>query len=173
LTDPNRDALCLVFFSPSPSYPVPFPRTIAFWPITAQLKEAEVEWEFEPAEADLQSGLRLKTAIFATMVAFLEQRILLSSRFLADRASRRRNKRARQSPISEEIRVVRLRHMSYHGDGENYDAQWTCQWIVRGHWRNQWHPSRKEHHPKWIAPYVKGPEDKPLRESGRLFAVVR
>lgn len=173
LTDPNRDALCLVFFSSSPSYPVPFPRTVAFWPIMAQLREAEIEWEFEPAGGDLQSGLRVKAAIFATMVAFLEQRILLSPRFTADRASRRRIKKARQSPVSGEIRVVRLRHMAYHGEGGDRDAQWACQWIVRGHWRNQWHPSQKEHRAKWIAPYVKGPEDKPLREPGRLFAVVR
>ena len=175
LTDPNRDALCLVFFSSSSSLPVPFPMTLAFWPIMAQLRQVQAELEHESAGSDLHNGftIREKAALFATMVAFLEQRILLSSRFLADRASRRRRRKARQSPPSEEIHVVRLRHVAYRGEGGDRDIQWTCQWIVRGHWRNQWHPSQKHHHPKWIAPYVKGPEDKPLRKPGRLFAVVR
>jgi len=29
-------------------------------------------------------------------------------------------------------------------------------------WRNQWYPSLSQHRQKWISPYVKGPEDKPL-----------
>ena len=175
LTDPSRDALCLVFFSLSPSFPVPFPRTLALWPIMAQIRGVQAELECESVEGDLHSGftIREKAALFATMVAFLEQRILISPRFRADRAARRRSEKARQAPPSEEVCVVALRHVAYREEGGHRDVEWTCQWIVRGHWRSQWYPGQKHHRPKWIAPYVKGPEDKPLREPGRLFAVVR
>jgi hypothetical protein len=175
LTDPSRDALCLVFFSSLPSFAVPFPRTMAFWPVMGQLRQVQAEWEYESAERGWQGGftIREKAALFATLVAFLEQRILLSPRFLADRGSRRRREKARQAPPSEEIHVVRLRHVAYRGEGGHRDVEWTCQWIVRGHWRNQWYPRQKHYRPRWIAPYLKGPEDKPLREPGRLFAVVR
>jgi hypothetical protein len=51
--------------------------------------------------------------------------------------------------------------MQVNGDGEGPD--WQYRWITRGHWRNQWYPSLGEHRQIWIAPYVKGPEDKPFK----------
>jgi len=170
LTDPGHDALCLVFFSLSPPSPLPFPRTMAFWPIMAPLRKVQNELAHQS-----ESGftMREKAALFATMVAFLEQRILVSSRFLADRAARRRSEKARQALPSEEVSVVALRRVAYRGEGRHRDVEWTCQWIVRGHWRDQWYASQKHYRPKWIAPYVKGPEDKPLRNPGHVFAVIR
>jgi len=116
---------------------------------------------------------RLRASLFATLMTFLRQRILVSPRFLADRATRRRLERASRGPRTNEVRVVTLRSIERRGKGGHRDVEWGCRWIVRGHWRNQWYPSAKHHQPKWIAPYMKGPEDKPLRHSERLFAVVR
>lgn len=41
---------------------------------------------------------------------------------------------------------------------------WTKRWAVRGHWRNQPYGPREnpEYRQRWIDPYIKGPEDKPL-----------
>jgi len=40
---------------------------------------------------------------------------------------------------------------------------WSHRWMVRGHWRLQpYGAERKLRRLKWIDPYVKGPEDKPL-----------
>ena len=42
-------------------------------------------------------------------------------------------------------------------------VDWTHRWLVRGHWRQQPHGfNRQLRRLKWIDPYVKGPEDKPL-----------
>lgn len=41
--------------------------------------------------------------------------------------------------------------------------QWKQRWLVRGHLRAQWYPSTKSHQIIWIAPYLKGPEDAPLK----------
>ena len=51
---------------------------------------------------------------------------------------------------------------------------WSCQWWVGAHVRQQWYPSLQEHLPVYIAPFLKGPEDKPIKpRSTPLFAVTR
>ena len=39
------------------------------------------------------------------------------------------------------------------------------RWMVRGHVRNQWYPSKKYHKQIFVPAFVKGPADKPLRPS--------
>lgn len=52
--------------------------------------------------------------------------------------------------------------------------EWSHRWIVSGHWRNQWYPSSGTHELTYILPYVKGPDDKPLRIStAEVFVVNR
>jgi hypothetical protein len=49
---------------------------------------------------------------------------------------------------------------SHPGHGER---EYHCRWMVRGHWRQQpCGTQRRFRRLKWIDPYVKGPEDKPL-----------
>ena len=73
------------------------------------------------------------------------------------------------------VRVVRLRHLRTEEQGaEPAGADWPCRWIVRAHWRQHWFPSVQQHRPLYIAPHVKGPEDKPLKPpEATVFAVVR
>jgi hypothetical protein len=64
--------------------------------------------------------------------------------------------------------LVRVIHLTPLNDGrvssgESRPVDWSCRWMVRGHWRNQYHPSIQRHDPLWIMEYVKGPEGKPLR----------
>lgn len=83
------------------------------------------------------------------------------------RAQRKRAERMGRYP---EVRVIRLpRHVS-DSDGTR-DVAWRSRWIVSGHWRRQpWGPGRQKIRPVWIAPYLKGPEDAPLKpQAHRLF----
>lgn len=76
-----------------------------------------------------------------------------------DRAARRRAQREGKTP--PRVRIIHLRRppgASHGGGGREYHHQW----VVRGHWRQQWYASREVHRPVWIAPHVKGPEDAPL-----------
>ena len=81
-------------------------------------------------------------------------------------------KRNGRLAMPSDLVVVRLRRLSTavedtdtpHGDGPDY----SHQWLVGGHWRNQWLPSRAAHRLQWISPYVKGPADKPLVVKERL-----
>jgi hypothetical protein len=73
------------------------------------------------------------------------------------------------------IRVIQLRARDASNEAYGHgDREYHQRWIVRGHWRQQWYPSMNENRPKWIAPYVKGPADAPLKVPPvNVFAVAR
>lgn len=83
-----------------------------------------------------------------------------------DRRLRRQADRA--MPDYGDINVCYLRkRVSRDPDAWEYpeeseDSHYSHRFPVRGFWRNQWYPSEGRHKPKWIAPYIKGPADKPL-----------
>ena len=78
---------------------------------------------------------------------------------------------------ANKIQIVYLRRREQHPtlrDGSSNPVDWSCQWLVQGHWRNQYHPSDQSHKPMFIQSYVKGPEDKPFKTPReRIFAAVR
>lgn len=85
------------------------------------------------------------------------------------RPARRRMQRAGLTP--PRIRVISLPgNRSGTAAGES-EREWRHRWVVRGHWRQQWYPSLKDHRPVWIAPHLKGPEDAPLLGGQKVYAV--
>ena len=70
------------------------------------------------------------------------------------------------------VRVISLRRRDGGGDGSS-DREYAHRWIVRGHWRQQWYPSREVHRPVWIAPHIKGPDGAPLLGGERVYALRR
>lgn len=87
-----------------------------------------------------------------------------------DRATLRRMSRQNIKP--HEVRVITLRRQASGGDGQS-DREYHHQWLVRGHWRQQWYPSRDVHRPIWIAPHIKGPEGAPLLGGEKVYALQR
>lgn len=84
------------------------------------------------------------------------------------RPERRRHERAGLGDPGA-VRVLRLRRsVRERGEQQPQDGdtnpgrQYKHRWVVRGHWRRQWYPSIQAHRPKWIAPYLAGPDDAPL-----------
>ena len=94
-----------------------------------------------------------------------------------ERHRRKQLSRENGVEIHSDVKVVQLRRYESESrpasdDGSTPD--WTCRWIVNGHWRNQYHPSTGKHELKYILPYVKGPEDKPFKAPGeRVFIAKR
>lgn len=116
-------------------------------------------------------------AMFASLVHFMSQRVSRVSRNGLPRDVRRRlpdlYTKAHADPY---INVVELRAVDYerHEDkpeGEGRD--WSTRWIVRGHWHRYWYASEQRHKPKWIEPYIKGPEGLPVKGASKLFVVKR
>jgi len=78
----------------------------------------------------------------------------------ADRAERRRCARA---GVPSDLVIVQLRRRQHRDAPEGEQGvEWSHRWVVDGHWRNQWLPSRACHRLQWIAAHLKGPEGKPL-----------
>lgn len=89
-----------------------------------------------------------------------------------DRAARRRAVRAK---LPQQVTVIRLRREQAPPaePGESH-VEWSHRWITRGHWR--WQPyghGRSERRRIWIDPYVKGPADKPLVQSEKVYSLER
>jgi hypothetical protein len=68
------------------------------------------------------------------------------------------------------VRVINLRRRAASTIAGQSDREYHHQWIVRGHWRDQWYASRGVHRPVWIAPHVKGPEGAPMLGGEKVHA---
>jgi hypothetical protein len=112
-------------------------------------------------------------SILRSFWALASQRLATRSTVHAPRSLQRQIRRA-GLPVPE-VSVVTLRRVSNKSDDDIdtvSSVAWSHRWIVGGHWRSQWMPSQHRHEPRWIAPYVKGPENKPL-VADRVYQLVR
>jgi hypothetical protein len=101
----------------------------------------------------------------------IAQGVLASSAERPDRAARRRAAQWRPEPVVKVVQLRRLIHPSPTA-AAGQDVEWSCQWLVGQHW-HRYH-TKNGIEKRWLMPYVKGPEDKPLKmPRARVFAVVR
>lgn len=129
-------------------------------------------------DRDNDSASALAHALFAAMTRLLAQRILVAPQQRAERHARRRLEKDgwTHEPL---IRVVELRRKQSksNGHGDHESANYAYQFVVSGHWHRYWmgkDGDEKVLQPRWLMPYVKGPEDKPLKPPrAKVFAVVR
>jgi len=132
-------------------------------------------WESkgETGGTDMDLGLEKSTGMLFALLLFIEQEILTAHPERASRAARRRL--GKVPHVSLEARVVKLRRARAPGGPEHGDGvEWSCRWLVRGHWRNQFYSSDQSHRPIWITPHVKGPDGLPLKpQVDRIFSVER
>ena len=113
---------------------------------------------------------------FAAASLWLGQRVLVEEQAQASRGARRRAERVGGT---SDLRVVRLRRTEHARESEAAEAeatgerQYSCQWVVRGHWRDQYYRTTDSRRPIWIDPYVKGPDDAPLKAPKVIYTVDR
>jgi hypothetical protein len=125
----------------------------------------------DPPDPDAHDLSRLVQSTLALMRDF-RPASRYSSRERPDRASRKRAKRV--GLPEREITVVRLRRDQKSSENTGTSIDYAFRFMVSGHWRNQWFPSLQTHRQTWIAPYVKGPDDKPFRPpQRRVFNLYR
>jgi hypothetical protein len=94
-------------------------------------------------------------------------------------------KRARRMKVPGQVTIIRLRHESNASGRQPGESlvEWQHRWYVRGFWRWQacgpHYPMAIEVGPGkfrsriYIAPYVKGPEGAPIKQSKKVNALVR
>lgn len=111
-----------------------------------------------------------------TYFLIMSQTITATTPEKGDRAQRRRLEREN---LPSEVLVIQFRKTRYTSTekGEEVAVNWSHRWIVGGHWR--WQPykdpaSGGEIKKRiWISPYVKGPDDKPLKTKERVYVLAR
>ncbi|MCG7583114.1 hypothetical protein ACTWP6_27535 [Mycobacterium sp. 4D054] len=95
------------------------------------------------------------------------QPTVASTRVLGSAPSTQTEEGSRAAADPNRVSIIELRRpMSPPGerDGSPGDRQYRHRWWVGGHWRQQaCGPNHADRRPKWIAPYVKGPEGAPLK----------
>lgn len=159
--------------------PFPYPLAVSNWCFG-------VNWDSDWSESDFGHVTDIEDGVLRerfkaigryvmTFFTFTNQKIMVVSHQRVNRAARRRyqeNHRGTDAPL---VRVILLRaKKTVRGEGQQGDIEWSCRWLVRGHWRQQWYRTLTNHRAIWITPYIKGPEEKPLKKpKADLFAVVR
>lgn len=109
-----------------------------------------------------ESSTKIMLSQVVAMLKFRSSTVAQIEKIGPPRAERRRL--VRHGGVAPDVRVITLRRSVHNaGKSEGQLIEWSWQWIVRGHWRNQFFPSTGKHEPTFIRPYVKGPEDKPLK----------
>jgi uncharacterized protein CbrC (UPF0167 family) len=124
---------------------------------------------------------------WATLIAalhFIELPIIAKERLQAPRHERRQAERERRK--LSDVHVIYLRRLKKdhkHPDSdlnltdeqrEEKKREYSYQWMVQGHWRQQWYPSLQTHKPTYILPYFKGDASMPFKAPGKkVYKVAR
>jgi hypothetical protein len=156
-----------------------------------EAEERRAEWAKLPSgpkqpfgKMTVEETVRGIEAILRFFVAgslWIQQTILVQSKGHIERHERKRMEKAKAftHPLSD-VQIIQLRRRESVApvkSGDSKTVNWSCQWVVGGalgFWRNQWYPSKGRYETKWIAPFIKGPADKPLKiPQHRVYAVNR
>ncbi|WP_344662359.1 hypothetical protein, partial [Catenulispora subtropica] len=119
--------------------------------------------------------IELQKLVAATFLV-MGQTIIAETRMPATTAEQTAARR--RGETDPEVRYVDLRATKYptreHDDEPGGSGRtYRHSWYVRGHWRNQWYPSRGEHRPIWIDLHRAGPENAPLIGGERVNVLRR
>jgi hypothetical protein len=159
----------ILFFFADLRYRNRLPGLCIIWVCSMAFGQTWRRWEDQP-----DSSFNLMLRALLTFFRFSAQHILTTTARQVGRAAQRRL--ARENPVVPPVHLVILRRKAYRAINEEtgHTVEWSCQWLVRGHWRQQFFPSDGSNRPIWIAPYLKGPEGKPIRiASETVYDVAR
>jgi len=134
--------------------------------------DRSADWRRFKTDDSLRDVAQASVRFLVSAWLWLKQTVVRSQKESGNRASR---KIASRIPVHSEVNVIQLRRVERNPSGHaESSVEYSCQWLVRGHWRQQWYPATTTHRPIWIEPHLKGPDDKPLKiPTENVFAVNR
>jgi hypothetical protein len=138
----------------------------------------DIDWyggQFDPDATEFNEPLAIDAEIRRFMAAFwshIQTTVYVySDEQGVDRHTKKRAVRAGFLGEIEKIRVVVLRKKynkkSERGDGPK--REFSHRFIRSAHWRNQWYPSKQEHHQIWIEEQVVGDESLPFPPKDKVY----
>ena len=138
------------------------------WPFARVLVDTS-DYPAVDADATRRASYVEDRRWFSAFSLLVNHRLSEQETVYAPRAARRRAQRAGlvDREVSD-VRLIRLRQPKRapgetDADVERRKVDWTHRWIVGGHtaWR-RCGPQKRDRRLVYIAPFVKGPDDKPL-----------
>ena len=147
------------------------------WPFREGLREWEEAQPLDMGQRDEGAHRLMMTqhGFVIGLFAFMNQPFSAIQPRRLPRAQRRSLQRE-TGPEDPQVKVITLRRTQHtKGQSNGGSTEWACRWFVKGHWRNQYYSRTQKNLPLWIMPYMKGPEDKPLKSNKgiTLFHVTR
>jgi hypothetical protein len=133
-------------------------------------------------KAQTLAAIREMSQFFVASSIWIKQEIVEAAPQHVERHLAKRMQREGKLPNKATVKVIALRRKHVqHGAEEDMKSEggeardWSCQWVVSGHWRNQpVGPGRTARKLTYINPFIKGPEGKPLKpEQKKVYAVMR
>lgn len=172
---PRNDSISVVGFRGTPYGPL----AASSWrfSINANLKALLASDAYDPLDGETRPTSQQFAMVCRFVLAagaWLKQRIAVVNSGHVERHRRKQLQREYGLAVSD-VKVVQLRRFDNQPNNQTVDTNtvdWSCRWVVNGHWRNQ--PYKHERRLIYIMPYVKGPSDKPLRAStATIYSVSR
>lgn len=148
------------------------------WPIDVSLAQGlsfTMEVLSTPIWNNTKEHARPAMTFFLAGCVWLQQRILVTRAGHIERHRRKQLAREHHAPLPGDIKIVELRRRESTATPNQNPAsvEWSCQWIVDGHWTHQAHgPGHSERRLQYVLPYLKGPDDKPLKVPKQTVYVV-
>lgn len=159
---------------------------IAFWPFDYSVQNlidgSEEARGLEPLLAEHEGRTEIDPRALGNaefMMKFLktfwrliQQRIMSVTSYRGHKVMRNARRGGFLAEV-EDVKVITLRRYKEPQDElrdtEGNVVEWSHRWIVDGHWRNQYYASLGLHRQIYIAPHIKGPEDRPLIVKDKVF----
>lgn len=127
-----------------------------------------------PDDEDSRSETHQLARYTVAIGTFLRQRLIGTNETPVERHARKRLQRAGNRTPDIHVTYLRKPKRELPEDHVPAEVQWNYQWSVGAHVRQQWYASCQKHLPVLIMPYMKGPEDKPVKpRTTPLIAVTR
>lgn len=152
------------------NYPSIYPTVSIIWEIDAKTGNIMVNVD-DPEQAETMRLPYVK--ILMAFWAVMRQRLVVDEEPTVKISPRQVKYAKRKNPkLNTTVKILRMKpkkrtvYTGFHGFNR---PKWSVQWVVRPHWRRQWHPKTEEH--KWVLiwNYVKGPDDAPMVGVERAF----
>lgn len=135
-----------------------------------QLNEIDAEFQSVHQLPDVGDLFELWRFLVAGLL-FIRQRVLVGSPTVIGRGARKRVEKVTKETSLQIVHLRKAETLRGH-IVERTNAEFACQWWVRGHWHQQ--PYKDGVRPKWIDPFIKGPSEAPMKApTEKVFAVVR
>jgi hypothetical protein len=137
---------------------------------------------------DAQSSLHYVHVLWQLM----EQEVFVTHEKPAvDKPARKRAQRSLQQGEVTVVTLRRAKHIEADFDHEARHIDWSCRWLVQGHWRHIGRYEGPRHHAvndkysyepqcatcggrlTWVKAYIKGPDEMPLKATEKLYRLSR